>query len=56
MKNSNRKIFGKTGIVDEKILDHEINVKNFQLRDVENIDIGEKISNWKVAVKNSVGR
>ncbi len=34
-------IFGKTGIVGEKSLDCEINVKNFQLK---NIEIDEKIS------------
>ncbi len=40
----------------EKILDREINEKNFQLKTAEKTEIGEKISNQKDAVKNSVGR
>ncbi len=35
MKNSSRMMFGKTGIMGEKILECEINVKNFQLKNVE---------------------
>ncbi len=34
MKNSSRKMFGKIVTVGEKILDREINVKNFQLKNV----------------------
>ncbi len=35
MKNSSQKMFGKTGIVGEKFLECEINVKNFQLKNAE---------------------
>ncbi len=56
MKNSSWKMFGKTGIVGGKILDCEINVNNFQLKNVKKYWNWWKISNRKIATKNSVGR
>ncbi len=56
MENSSQKIDTKTEIVGKKNLKHEINVKNFQLKNVEKIEIDEKILKRKVAVKNSAVR